>query len=91
MDLYNLSLSSSDAESTASDCDSDNGRSDVIVEAIHNVGSQKQSVTLLKIRSQDDLMGCVKDMVIQVVEFSSGGYKIGKVFLPTYPKEIIEF
>ena len=82
MDIYNLNLSSSDAESTASDCDSDNGRSDVIVEAMHNVESQKQSETPLKFRSQDDLMGYVKDMVIQVVEFSSGGCKIGKVFRP---------
>jgi hypothetical protein len=32
-------------------------------------------------------------MVIQVVEFSSGGYKIRKIFAEesTYPKEIIEF
>jgi hypothetical protein len=32
-------------------------------------------------------------MVIRVVEFSSGRYKIGKIFAnkSTYPKEIIEF
>ena len=60
MDLYNLNLSSSDAENTASDCDSDNGRSNVIVEAIYNVKRQKQSETLLKFKSHDDLMGCVK-------------------------------
>ena len=57
MDIYNLNLSSSDAESTASDCDSDNGMSNVIVEATYNVKSQKQSETLLKFKSQDDLMG----------------------------------
>ena len=56
MDIYNLNLSSSDAESTASDCDSDNGISNVIVEATYNVKSQKQSETL-KFKSQDDLMG----------------------------------
>ena len=80
MDIYNLNLSSSDAESTASDCDSDNGISNVIVEATYNVKSQKQSETLLKFKSQDELMGYIKDMVIQVVEFSSGRYKIGKIF-----------
>ena len=80
MDIYNLDLSSSDAESTASDCDSDNGMSNVIVEAIHNVKSQKQSETLLKCKSQDDLMGCIKDMVIQVVEFSSKGVQNWKDF-----------
>ena len=71
MDIYNLDLSSSDAESTASDCDSDNGISNVIVEATYNVKSQRQSETLLKFK-QDNLMGH-KDMVIQVVEFLSGG------------------
>ena len=32
-------------------------------------------------------------MAIQIVEFSSGGYKIRKIFAleSTYPKEIIEF
>ena len=32
-------------------------------------------------------------MVVQVVEFSSGGYKIGKIFAykSTNPKKIIEF
>ena len=32
-------------------------------------------------------------MAILVVEFSSGGYKIGKIFpkKPTYSKEMIEF
>ena len=32
-------------------------------------------------------------MVIQVVEFSSGGYKIRKIFAKksTYPKEILNF
>ena len=32
-------------------------------------------------------------MAIRVVEFSSGGYKIRKIFAleSTYPKEIIEF
>ena len=32
-------------------------------------------------------------MVIRIVEFSSGGYKIGKIFAieSTYPKKIIEF
>ena len=32
-------------------------------------------------------------MVIRIVEFSSGGYKIRKIFAKksTYPKEIIEF
>jgi hypothetical protein len=32
-------------------------------------------------------------MAIRVVEFSSGGYKIKKIFAQesTYPKEIIEF
>jgi hypothetical protein len=32
-------------------------------------------------------------MAIQVVEFSSGGYKIRNIFAyeSTYPKEIIEF
>ena len=72
MDIYNLNLSSSDDEPTASDCESDNGRSNVIVETIYNhVESQKQSETLLKFK-QDNLMGH-KDMVIQVVEFLSGG------------------
>jgi hypothetical protein len=57
MDIYNLDLSNSDAESTDSDCDSDNGMSNVIVEATYNVKSQKQSETLPKFKSQDDLMG----------------------------------
>ena len=57
MDIYNLNLSSSDGETTASDCDSDNGISNVIVEATYNVKSQRQSETLLKFKSQDDLMG----------------------------------
>ena len=61
MDIYNLNLSSSDAEPTASDCDSDNGMSNVIVEAIYNVKSQKQSETLIKFKSQDDLMGYIKE------------------------------
>ena len=32
-------------------------------------------------------------MVIRIVEFSSGGYKIGQIFgeKSTYPKEIFEF
>ena len=71
MDIYNLDLSDSDDETTASDCESDYGISNVIVEATYNVKSQRQSKTLLKCKSQDDLMGCIKDMVIQVVEFSS--------------------
>ena len=70
MDIYNLDLSSSDDEPTASDCDSDNGRSNVILETMYNVKSQEQSETLLKLKSQDDLIGYSK---VQVVEFSSGG------------------
>jgi hypothetical protein len=30
-------------------------------------------------------------LAVQVFEFSSGGYKIGKIFASTYPKEKIEF
>ena len=35
----------------------------------------------------------VKNMVVQVVKFSSGGVQIGKIFAykTTYTKEIIEF
>ena len=73
MDIYNLDLSDSDDETTASDCESDYGISNVIVEATYNVKSQKQSETLLKFKSQDDLMGYENEMVIQVVEFLSRG------------------
>ena len=43
--------------------------------------------------SRDDLILDESNKVIRVVEFSSGGYKIGKIFAKklTYPKKIIEF
>ena len=82
MDIYNLNLSSSDGETTASDCDSDNGISNVIVEDIYNVKSQKQPETLLRFKTQDDLKGSIENMVIQVVKFSRGDKKFER-FLPT--------
>ena len=45
--------------------------------------------------SVNALMNCwlLITMVTRVVEFSSGGYKIGMIFAQksTYPKEIIKF
>ena len=44
-------------------------------------------------KAEGSKMMVIKTLVIRVVEFSSGGYKIRKIFAEksTYPKEIIKF